>query len=201
MSEDRFERWWRKRRFPFFLDPFRSVFEIDEYFKEVEKMFEEMFKEVQTQVPRELVREKKLPSGGFVREIGPFVYGYSITIGPDGKPKIREFGNVRPKLAPKPEVKISQQREPLVDVIEEENAIKVIAELPGINKEDINLECVDKMLRISAQSAERKYYKEVELPTEVEAESAKASYKNGILEVIIKKKEGVKEKGKSIKIE
>lgn len=200
MSEDEFERWWKRRRFPFF-DPFRSVFEIDEYFKEVEKMFEEMFKEVQTRVPKELVREKKLPSGGFVREMGPFVYGYSITIGPDGKPKIREFGNVRPKLAPKPEVRVSKEREPLVDVIEEEKTIKVIAEIPGVNKEDINLECIDKVLKISAQSVERRYYKEVDLPTEVEAESAKASYKNGILEVVLNKKKEVKEKGKSIKIE
>lgn len=28
-------------------------------------------------------------------EMGPFVYGYSMTIGPDGKPKVREFGNIR----------------------------------------------------------------------------------------------------------
>ena len=41
----------------------------------------------------------RLKEGGKVREVGPIVYGYSMTIGPDGKPRIREFGNVKPTSA------------------------------------------------------------------------------------------------------
>ena len=45
--------------------------------------------------PEELVREYQAPDGTKVREVGPIVYGYSMTIGPDGKPHISQFGNVK----------------------------------------------------------------------------------------------------------
>ena len=67
----------------------------DEMRKQMEREFEEQFRDVQTKAPKELVREYETPEGDKVREIGPFVYGYSATIGPDGKPKVRQFGNVR----------------------------------------------------------------------------------------------------------
>jgi HSP20 family protein len=58
--------------------------------REMEREFEEQFKDIENRAPKDLVRA----GGGKVREYGPFVYGYSMTIGPDGKPKVREFGNV-----------------------------------------------------------------------------------------------------------
>ena len=45
--------------------------------------------------PKIWLENMKLPEGAKVREIGPFVYGYSMTIGPDGKPRVKEFGNVK----------------------------------------------------------------------------------------------------------
>ena len=45
--------------------------------------------------PKELIREYETPEGAKVREVGPIVYGYSMTIGPDGKPKVTEFGNIK----------------------------------------------------------------------------------------------------------
>ena len=56
------------------------------------------FKNIETKAPKDLVREYQTPGGGKVREYGPFVYGYSMTIGSDGKPKVREFGNVNHHL-------------------------------------------------------------------------------------------------------
>ena len=53
------------------------------------------FNDVSTNPPKELVREYQTPEGEKVREVGPIVYGYSMTIGPDGKPHVREFGNVK----------------------------------------------------------------------------------------------------------
>ena len=50
---------------------------------------------IQLKTPKELVREYKTHEGGKTREIGPIVYGYSVTIGPDGKLKVRELGNIR----------------------------------------------------------------------------------------------------------
>ena len=64
-------------------------------FEEAEREFEDAFKEIETKAPRDLVREYETPGGGKVKKFGPFVYGYSMTIGPDGKPNVREFGNVK----------------------------------------------------------------------------------------------------------
>ncbi|PUA34422.1 MAG: hypothetical protein B9J98_00195 [Candidatus Terraquivivens tikiterensis] len=149
-------------------------------------------------VPKELVRERKTERG-VERIFGPFVYGYSITIGPDGKPIIREFGNVRPRLGRRP-LELRSEREPLVDVIPEEDVIRVVAELPGVDKNDIQLNVTEKVLTIKVDTPERKYYKEVELPEEVESEGARATYKNGVLEVVLKKKK-TKAKGVSLKVE
>lgn len=184
------------RRFRrFFLPSFR---EWDEFFREFERYIEEEFKRLEEMVPRELVRERRTERG--VEKIfGPFVYGYSITIGPDRKPIIREFGNIRPGLGRR-FLELRGEREPLVDVITEEDVIRVVAELPGVNKEDIQLNVADKLLTIKVDTPERKYYKEIDLPEEVMTEDAKASYKNGVLEVILKKKK-TKPKGVSIKVE
>ena len=46
-------------------------------------------------VPKELVREYQTSEGSKIREAGSIVYGYSMTIGPGGKPKVREFGKVK----------------------------------------------------------------------------------------------------------
>ena len=67
----------------------------DEMRSQMERQFEEQFKNFQSTAPKELVREYQTTEGGKIREVGPIVYGYSMTIGPDGKPKVREFGNVR----------------------------------------------------------------------------------------------------------
>ena len=69
--------------------------QFDEMRREIERMFEEQFKDIQTRAPKELIREYETPEGGKVKEMGPFVYGYTMTVGPDGKPRVREFGNVR----------------------------------------------------------------------------------------------------------
>ena len=195
-NEDYPDWFRRRRRFPFF----RSwLFEdIDEMFREFERMMEEEIKELTSKIPREYIRERKLPDGTTVREWGPFVYGYSITIGPDGKPQIREFGNVKPtRFGPR----IREEREPLVDIYVTNGEVKVIAELPGVNKEDIQLHGTEDTLTISVDTPERKYYKEVKLPAKVDPKGAKTSYKNGVLEVTLPKKEERKPKGEPIKIE
>lgn len=191
---DWFKRRWR--RYPFFSSRFFE--DIDEIFREFERMFEREIKEMTSRVPKGYVRERKLPDGSTVREWGPFVYGYSITIGPDGRPKIREFGNVQPtRFGPQ----IKEEREPLVDVYATNGEVKVIAELPGVEKEDIQLHGTEDSLTISVDTPERKYYKEVKLPAKVNPKKAKTRYKNGVLEVTLPKEEERKPKGEPIKIE
>ncbi len=130
-----------------------------------------------------------MPDGSKVREWGPFVYGYSVRIGPDGKPEVREFGNVKPeRRLGAPRINIREKREPLVDIMQTDSEVKVVAELPGVEKQDIKLHGTENTLAISVDTPERKYHKKVELPAKVDTKKTKASYKNGVLEVTLQKK-------------
>ncbi len=196
-NEEDFPEWFRRRRFPSFGGWFFE--DIDKMFREMEKMMEEEFKVFTSQVPKDYVRERKLPDGSTIKEWGPFVYGYSIKIGPDGKPEIREFGNVKPsRLGPK----VKEEREPLVDIVETDGEVHVVAELPGVEKEDIKLHGTEDTLTITVDTPQRKYHKEITLPAKVNVKEAKTQYKNGVLEVTLPKtKEERKPKGEPIKIE
>jgi HSP20 family protein len=174
--------WPRKRRGK---DPFFG--DIDEMFREMEKMMDEEMKNFADKVPKEYVKERKLPDGSTVKELGPFVYGYSMKIGPDGKPEIQKFGNLKKGLKGTPQVK--EEREPLVDIVETEGDVHVVVELPGVEKTDIKLHGTDNSLTISVDIPHYKYYKEVELPVKVKIVEAHSSYKNGVLEVVIPKSE------------
>ncbi|NQS89654.1 Hsp20/alpha crystallin family protein, partial [Patescibacteria group bacterium] len=101
-----------------------------------------------------------------------------------GKPIVESFGNIK-KTSKGPSVE--EVREPMTDVFDEKDEIRVYAEMPGINEEDIKLDLKDDILDISAESNGRKYHKEVLLPVKVKVETLASSYKNGILEIKIKK--------------
>jgi HSP20 family protein len=206
MSNDDFPSRFRRRRFPFFRDWFFE--DTDEVMKDMDKMMEEVFRRFTSQAPRNLIREKVGPEGRKIKEIGPLIYGYSMTIGPDGKPEIREFGNIKPSLKPsgfsfepRSNIDVKGEREPLVDVTIGDDGVKVIAELPGVEKKDITLGATSNSLTIDVDTESRKYYKEFDLPVEVDPTSAKSSYKNGVLEVSLKKIKEKRTKGVSIKIE
>ncbi len=162
---------------------------IFDYFDDMIRQMEEEFEELEKEFFREAGK-------GEVKTFGPYVYGFSMTIGPDGKPIIEEFGNVK-RLGSKPV--LSEEREPLVDVIEKGDEIRVVAEVPGVDKNNIKVNLNGKTLVLSAQEGDKKYYKEVELPAEVDENSAKATYKNGVLEIVFKKTKTAP--GKEIKIE
>ena len=188
--------WTKRRRSPFDKDPFFG--DIDRIFREMEERMEEEFKDFTKKVPKDYIKERKLPDGSTVKEFGPFVYGYSMKIGPDGKPDIREFGNIKKSLKG-PQVK--EEREPLVDVVETNGEIRVVVELPGVEKTDIKLHGTEDSLTISVDTPQYKYYKEVALPAKVKVKEAKSSYKNGVLEVILPKVEAPeKPKGEQIDI-
>jgi len=166
-----------------------SYADVEEMMKEMEKEFMNM-KDLAKVLPKDLVREKRAKDGSLIREVGPIVLGYSMTVGPDGKPVIREFGNV--KRGPNAGWKeaLSETREPLVDVVDGDKEVRVIAELPGAKKEEIELTAEGKSLTISAETPARKYYRELELPSPVELERSKSSFNNGILEVTFPKRKG-----------
>ncbi|MBC8459080.1 MAG: Hsp20/alpha crystallin family protein [Deltaproteobacteria bacterium] len=111
------------------------------------------------------------------------VYGVRVRTLADGRPSIQPFGNI--KKTPKGPV-VEEVREPLVDVFDEPGGIHIVAEMPGIEEQDVNLEIKGDILNIIAEGASRKYQKEVLLSRPAKAEDMTWSYKNGILEIKIK---------------
>lgn len=180
--------------------------QFDEMRREMERMFEEQFKDIQTRAPKELIREYETPEGGKVKEMGPFVYGYTMTVGPDGKPRVREFGNVESPLAgfglgASNRPLISSEREPLADITTTDKEVKAILEMPGVNKENIKINVQDNSVEVKSDDPQRKYHEIIDLPPETDTETAKSTYKNGVLEIIFTKKKESKHKGTDIKVE
>lgn len=175
---------WRRRR---------KEREWDDFFEEFFGREFEVFDEIFEKMMRDIEEMFRMAEKG---EIKPIVRGFSIRIGPDGKPEIKEFGT-KPEALAKEGV---EERKPLIDVIETDDEVQVIAEMPGVNKEDIDLNATEKTLEIRAEGENRRYHEIVELPCEVIPDSAKARYNNGVLEVVFKKKYPEK-KGKKIKVE
>ena len=111
------------------------------------------------------------------------VYGFSIrTLA--GKPVIESFGNIR-ETAKGPVVE--EVREPMIDIFDEEDHISVIAELPGVSEDEIKVEVAGDILNLTASDRDRKYAKEILLPSKVKPDSVKTSYRNGILEITLQK--------------
>jgi HSP20 family protein len=153
-------------------------------------------------VPKNVIRERKLEDGSTVREIGPIVYGYSVKIGQDGKPIVRKFGNVdsSPGFLGGG-LTVKEQREPLLDIITGSEDITIVAELPGVNKEDLQLKADNKSLRLESVAGERQYQKKIDLPDEIEPNTGKSTYKNRILEVSFKRKSKNEDNGVTISID
>ncbi len=126
----------------------------------------------------------------------PFIYGFSMTHRSGEEPVIREFGNIRPHCEG---FKISE-RKPIIDVFESDDEIQVVAEIPGVERGNIKLDTTETSLSISAKTDDREYSEHVALPAKIDPNNAKASYMNGVLEVVLKRVEP-KEGRKSIKVE
>jgi HSP20 family protein len=198
-EDDFWSRWFRRGWWPFRRG--WMLEDIEDVFGQMEDLMAKEFGELSEKAPEDLVRERTLPSGAKVKEWGPFVYGYSMTVGPEGKPQIREFGNIKPgRQMGRPRLDVKEKREPLADVISTNGEIQVIVELPGVAKEDIKLHGTEDTITVSVETSKRKYYKKLELPDKIDATTAKSKYINGVLEVTVKKlkKEA---KGRSIKID
>ncbi|MFP3871424.1 MAG: archaeal heat shock protein Hsp20 [Candidatus Natronoplasma sp.] len=182
-DEDEDEDKRRRRR-----DPFRDMFGFSDMFgfQDMDKEFERMRK----------LAEDMLERG---RSTGkdPLVYGFSIRQGPSGQPKIEEFGNARDYFKGDKEQEKSEWT-PLTDVQETEDKVKVTVDIPGVEKESIDLNVKDDRLIVSVDG-NRRYRKKVDLPAKVDTSDAQATYNNGILEVELQIV--TEEMGESIEIE
>ncbi len=112
------------------------------------------------------------------------VFGFSIKTAAGRKPVVEPFGNI--KRTPKGPT-VGEEREPITDIFDEKGEIRVYLEMPGISEQDMKIDLRGDILDVSAQNGDRKYHKEVLLPSPVKAATLTSKYKNGILEITIRK--------------
>ena len=108
--------------------------------------------------------------------------------------------------------------QPAIDMIDKGNEILVVADLPGMKKEDVHVKCTERYLDISAKSSEKKeekkegyYYAErsassysrrIPLPVAVIPKDVKSTFKDGTLEVRLPKREKTEtNQGFEVKVE
>ena len=128
--------------------------------------------------------EFKIPGLG---DKGKGIFGFSIKTlagGEGPSVSVRPFGNIHKT---EKGVAVEETRDAVVDLFEEDDRIRVIAELPGVSEDAIKYEIKGDVLRIWTEG-KRQYDTEVLLPAEADSENAESTYKNGILELQLKKK-------------
>ena len=116
----------------------------------------------------------------------PFVYGFSIISRPGEDPELREYGNIRECSQSEENLFPSEMKDPLIDIFENGELLHVLAEFPEIEKEDLLLHATAQNLEITVIGPSD-YSESVELPVLVDPKSARASYKNGVLEVTFRR--------------
>jgi HSP20 family protein len=116
----------------------------------------------------------------------PFVYGFSIIHRPGEDTELREFGNVPEYSQNEENFFSSETKEPLIDIFENEDMVHVLVEFPEVEKKDLLLHATTQHLEIKVIGLSE-YSEDVELPVLVDPKSAKASYRNGVLEVTFRR--------------
>jgi len=150
----------KRKRFDIFLD-----------FDKIDAMVDRMVKE--------MLDGKKIESNK------PRVMGFSMKVSPNGRSRIERFGNVNAARSP---FLVPRAREPLTDILEGENDFTVTAEMPGAEEMDILLDIKPELLAISSgEKSPSPFFKEIVFSEPVLPKSLVSSFKNGILEVRVKK--------------
>ncbi len=113
------------------------------------------------------------------------VYGVTVKMGlgeqGDRELRVEPFGNIHRKASG--ETVVEEAREPLVEVYEEEDHLLVVAEIPGVSQEQVQLELSENKLTIDAQRGEHHYHKQLTLPAVCSREKMQWDCKNGMLSV------------------
>ncbi len=135
--------------------------EFDAFFKEVRRLMEDLIREL----------DRSMEEGA------PLFYGVRVTVGPDGIPKFERLEPVRPKK--------KRAKRPLTDIRTIDNKVYVIMELQGIsNPKNVRVACDGNLLKVRARENDIGYAKNVVLPFPVDPKSMKATFRNGILEIV-----------------
>jgi HSP20 family protein len=192
--------WFRRVDSKYFADDFFTDFE------EAEKEFEDAFMDIKAL--KELMRDYETPEDVGVREFSSFVYRYSITIELDDKPLVREIRNVRNDgggssrssrkrngVSKYNRPQITTDRESLAEVNVYDKEVKVVLEMPGVSKEHIRIQAYENSVEVSSDHPQRKY-QVIDIPRVADIKTIRSTYKNGILEIVFKKKEKLERNNK-----
>jgi HSP20 family protein len=145
------------------------------------------------------------------RRPGPYVYGCRVTMGPDGVPHVQEWGNCRPSRGPSledrqgggvceplsapdkaksqdgPEVGEPASETPMYELGDCKDSLSLVAEIPGVDRKDIDLRLDDGVLRMDARGRHKSYTLTVQMPASVRLDRRCLQYRNGVLEIRLPK--------------
>jgi len=124
-----------------------------------------------------------------------FVQVFGVNITPHGKINVPEFENERP-VSLDGQHKKSEKNEFSTELIKTDEEIFVTMNIPGVEKEDIVINVTDDSLEILINTHNIKYHKTHKLPCNVKPKVTISSYKNGVLDIIMKRKEKTNTEGK-----
>ena len=136
---------------------------------ELDKYFEEFEKDIQN-FARNSISATRVAAE-------PYIAGFSFRVGPEGRPHVQFFGD-----SP---LRHNGFRIPMNEQLLEEknNTLRVVLDMPGVDKGDILVDATDDRLIVTAERESRKYKAEIDLKAKVQPDSGMAEYKNGVLEI------------------
>lgn len=188
-----------------FDDMFRGFYEMRRMMEVEFQDMEREFENIEKWTSEDFVREYNIPRRRKVRKVKSIVYRYSMSIGPDRKPKVRESENVKPSRKfgrfMRPDISRETGIEPLVDITMTDKEVKATVQMPIVSKDKIKINIYDNTVEVKSKGPQRRYHQTFEIPHEAIIETAKSFYNNGILEITFKKKDQTKRKGMTIKVE
>jgi len=171
-------------------DDFRDMFEDLDLFKLMRRSHSELEKIL------ERIQNGEMKGTWEVKKIDePDMKGYTIKghFGlDDSLPSLEPIEPLRPskkrpspnKLFGLPKAALKEEREPLVDIFDEDKAVKMYVELPGVEKDEIGLKFAEDSIEIKTKN----FYKKIEMPTKNLMTSAVVTeYKNGVLLIVVPK--------------
>jgi HSP20 family protein len=154
--------------------------DLDRHFDEFEKSLEEII--------------RSSVNAGQKAFSPPVVAGMAMGVGPEGKPSIQFFGDNM--TGP------NGYRAPIYEQILDQSAgtLRLMVELPGVDKEDLEISAQENRVSLSAVHGERKYKVDITPKKEIEPDSGSASYKNGVLEAVFKIKDNTNKGYRQIRV-
>jgi len=182
--------WFRRFDSQYFADDLFTDFE------EVEREVEDIFMDINA--PKEIMVDYETQEDIGVGEFSSFVYGYSMTVELDDKPHVSSKISKKRKVVSKyNRPQITSEREPLAEINIYDKEVKVILEIPGVSKEHIKIQAYKNSVEVFSDHPQRKY-QVIDIPRVADIKTIRSTYKNGILEIVFKKKEKLQraDKGK-----